>query len=195
MIGSLFGIFTATSLGKMLPSWAWELIFIGLLAGGIVLFHHVEVVKHDNKVRTEQSQKDNAAFQKQLEAVRVHALQVRDKVEKLDAQASQLAKEAHDAKIGSVSNDVADIVRGGAGKASCGYIHYPAPAASPGGPQHQSGTGGSSAPQVLDSGGAELVALPLNDAARLFGQCDINRDEAAKWRGLWDSLVKGWPVH
>jgi hypothetical protein len=104
-------------------------------------------------------------------------------------------KEDHNAQISRIGASGADIVQHGPGQARCGRFNAPAPVAASGGQVAPSGAGNPAVVEVPDRGGSAVLALPFNDAVRLFGQCDINRDEAAKWRVNDDKQRKAWEAY
>jgi hypothetical protein len=119
------------------------------------------------------------------------------KAEQDGAAAANALKEAHNAKVTSVSSAVADLVRDGPGKARCGRIDYPGLATLPSGQVTTSGTGTPAVDPVPAGGGPVLIAVPFTDFVRLSGQCDIIRDEVAKarmnddqQRAIWDRYRK-----
>lgn len=168
-------------LGGLLARVPWQ-AWVALAAILLALFgaHWVEVqIRHADAAGYARAKAEDKAANDKL---RAHALDLKSHVEILGAQISKTLKEEHNAKIASVHAAAADILRGGPGKARARLVD-PAPTpASAGRHEPAGGSGDAAVAQVPDSGGATLIALPFNDAVRLFGQCDINADEALKWR-------------
>lgn len=151
-----------------IPPWAYKAIGGALVVIGLLLFHHHLVHKHDMKII--------AAEDARL-VTRINAVTAR--IRTLETKAANIERDAHEKEVTRIDNLTADIIVRGPGKAQCSS----GPAtASPGRSQPSGGPADAPVDRVSDQGGIALIALPFNDAVRLAGQCDINRDENLKWR-------------
>lgn len=176
-----------------LPWWAWAAIAVALIVGWHLHEDGKRLKRADAAGYVRAKAEDKAAIDK----LTAHAKVLKQNVESLGAKAAQALKEEHNAKIASVDRDVADIVRGGPGKAGCRLIDAPAAPAAASGREPANRPGNAPLDQVPDRGGSAFLALPLDDAVRFAGQCDILADEAAKWRvndakqrALWEQYRK-----
>lgn len=188
----LVALTTARAFVKQVPLKAWYAlaIAVALIAAFFVHQHFAgKALKAADAGGYARAKSEDA---KVAERIRVQALAVRASAEQLGIQISSALKEQHNAKVDSVHADVADVVRLGPGKASCGRLDRPAAPALSRGQEPGSGTGTAPLDQVPGGGGAALIALPFDDAVRLAGQCDINRDEVLKARTGDDQQRAAW---
>lgn len=187
MIASLFAKFIATKLGKSLPSWAWELIFIALLVLAGVLVHHVQVVKHDDGVRAAQKAVDDAAAKKLADK----ALAIKAKVDKLTANITTVLRSSHDAEV-SRNHDLANAVRlRGPGLATCpGNASPPAAAVRP---DQAPSSGNAPVAPVSPAGGQQLIALPFDDTVAFAESFDDLLADDRSCRAWHDQVLRVWP--
>ena len=186
-LASILARFAATKIGKLLPSWAWEIVIIALIVGAGALAHHVAVVHRDNQVRAEQKASDDKATEAQLAKLRAALTQ---KDAQLAAMSSQLRK-ANDEEHRNIDALGGSVLLRGPGAAACPRVSA-APAAPIRSQQASPETGPTVAP-VPDTGGTELVALPFTPTVRAFqngDECFADRRAIDAW---YDNLVKAWP--
>lgn len=184
MLTALFARFLLTRVGKMLPSWAWELVFIALLAGAGMLAHHVAVVKHDNGVRAEQKASDDAAAKRLAD----HAIEIKRQVDGLTMNISNLIRTKNDEenrRIAAAGNDLRVL---GPGAAACPR-HASLPA-SPGGHGKAPAVAGAAGPLLPAPDSAAVPWSWLVDRAE---EHDELLAEVKAWRQWHDQVLQAWP--
>ena len=184
MLTALATSFFATSIGKRLPAWAWEIIIIGIAAAVLALGHHVLVVRHDNGVRAAQKRVDDAADQKLAQ----EAIALKAQIDALTSNISTLLRSQNDEENRAIAADAGNLRLLGPGKAACPRL----PVAAPGAGRHVAPAA------VPDAAGPalptdDLAAVPWPWLVQRSEEHDQLRAEVQTWRDWYAKLVAAWP--
>jgi hypothetical protein len=158
---------------KKVQTWLYAVLAVAALLG-LGLYLHGRAVKRAHDAAYSEGY---AAGGSDNEKAHVSA---QAKAESAAAAINNKIRKQADEKAGSIARTADDMQLRGPGKAACPRLA--AAPTSAGQPVPPAGPGNAAVDQVPDAAGQQLIALPLNDTIRFAGQCDLNRDEAARWR-------------
>lgn len=169
--------------GLVMPRWAWGLVALATLIGGLWVWHGGEVRAARREGAAEQARVDRAAYAEAESLATARQAAVRAAAK---ARADAISKETGDA----LDDRRADLARG--------YddlrVRWAAHRADQGGASQGGAVGVASAAGVADDAYCKAqgwVSLDVASAAAQAADTAIAKDDA--WREWWTAQAEAWP--